>query len=134
MKLSDLTSAQLGELSRLIAQKEKISAELAAVEAKLARFGGAKTAAVRSPGRPKKAAGRRGPKKGSKPGKLKETLLAALAAAGAEGASIQDLSKTLKVKSNNLYSWFYTTGKKVSGLKRAASGNYVYAGEKGEKK
>ena len=128
MKLSELTSGQLSELSRLIAQKEKVSAQLRAIEIKLESFGGGKVAAKL--GRPAKAAGRRGPRKGSKPGKLKQTVLDALSAAGAAGLSIQDLSKKLKIKSNNLYSWFYTTGKKVTGLKRIASGNYVYGAEK----
>lgn len=133
MKLSELTSGQLTELTRLIAQKEKVLAELAAVEKKLARFGDGKAAAAKAGRPPKdkaKGQGRRGPRKGSKPGKLKQTVLETLQAAGVSGLSIQDLSKKLKVKTNNLYSWFYTTGKKVAGLKRAASGNYVYAAEK----
>jgi hypothetical protein len=139
MKLSELTSSQLGELSRLIAQREKVEAQLRQIEDKLERFGGGAVAAVRrgrpaKGAKPAKAAGRRGPRKGSKPGRLKETLLAALHGAGAAGASVQDLSKKLKIKPNNLYSWFYTTGKKVAGLKRIASGNYVYSADKKEAK
>ncbi len=114
MKFTDLTSAQLAELTRLIAQKEKLAAQLAAIDAKLASLGGGK---VRGP-KPGKAKGRRGPRKGSKPGRLKEAVLAALSGAGA-GLTIKELSAKLKVKPNNLYSWFYTTGRKVSGLKKA---------------
>jgi hypothetical protein len=124
MKLSDLTSAQLAELSRLIAQKEKLAAQLAAIDAKIEGLGGekirgAKTAATG------KAKGRRGPRKGSKPGRLKEAVLAALHSSGA-GLTIKELSSKLKVKPNNLYSWFYTTGRKVTGLKKAGD-KYSYA-------
>jgi hypothetical protein len=114
MKLSDLTSAQLAELSRLIAQKEKFAAQLAAIDAKIEGLGGGKVRAVKGT----KVAGRRGPRKGSKPGRLKEAILAALQAAGG-GLTIKELSAKLKVKPNNLYSWFNTTGRKVSGLKKA---------------
>ena len=120
MKLSDLTSGQLGELTRLIAQKEKLAAQLAAIDAKIEGLGGGKIRAVKST----KAKGRRGPRKGSKPGRLKEAVLAALSGSAA-GLTIKELSAKLKVKPNNLYSWFYTTGRKVSGLKKAGD-KYSY--------
>lgn len=120
MKFTDLTSAQLAELTRLIAQKEKLAAQLAAIDAKLENLGGGKARAAKGT----KAKGRRGPRKGSKPGRLKEAVLAALSGSGA-GLTIKELSAKLKVKPNNLYSWFYTTGRKVSGLKKAGD-KYSY--------
>jgi len=127
IKLSDLTAANLTKLSRLIGQKEKLQTQLVALEAKINAIGGTDIGSreVAKPGRKK---GRRGPKPGAKPGKLKETVLAALHAT--EGLTIKELATKLKVKSNNLYSWFYTTGKKVAGLKKSAAGKYTYSGAK----
>ncbi len=120
MKLSDLTSAQLAELTRLIGQKEKLAAQLAAVDAKIEGLGGGKVRSAKG-----KAKGRRGPSKGSKPGRLKEAVLSALAASGG-GLTVKELSAKLKLKPNNLYSWFYTTGRNVSGLKKAGD-KYSYS-------
>lgn len=133
MKISQLTSAQLGELSKLVALKEKLQAELQAVEAKLENLGGGaigKGSARRGrpPGKVTKAPGaKRGPKKGSKPGYLKAKVVEALKVAGATGLTIKDLAAKVGSKPNNLNSWFYTTGKKVA--KKLADGKYVLSGK-----
>ena len=133
MKISQLTSAQLGELSKLVALKEKLQAELEAVEAKLENLGGGKVGGKRR-GRPagkvkpaKASGAKRGPKKGSKPGYLKVKVVEALKAAGAAGLTIKDLASKVGSKPNNLNSWFYTTGKKVA--KKLDSGKYILLGK-----
>ncbi len=132
MKLSQLTSAQLGELSKLVALKEKLQAELHAVESKLENLGatggsGAKRRG-RPPGKPAKASGaKRGPKKGSKPGYLKAKVVEALKSAGAAGLTIKELAAKVGSKPNNLNSWFYTTGKKVA--KKLGDGKYALTGK-----
>ncbi|SDT96427.1 hypothetical protein SAMN05444156_1108 [Verrucomicrobium sp. GAS474] len=143
MKISQLTSAQLGELSKLVALKEKLQgefkkleAELQAVEAKLENIGGG-VAGGRRRGRPVGSKGKakgstatgkkRGPKKGSKPGYLKAQVVEALKVAGAAGLTIKELAAEVGSKPNNLNSWFYTTGKKVA--KKLADGKYVLSGK-----
>ncbi|MDE1169934.1 MAG: hypothetical protein PW734_01785 [Verrucomicrobium sp.] len=127
MKLSDLTSAQFKSLAKLISLKEKAAAKLQEIEEKIEALAGF-SPAPKTRGRKPGSKGRRGPRKGSKPGRLKETLLKTLHAAGSEGLTIQELSDKLKTPSNNLYSWFYTTGRKVSGLKKSGK-KYVYTGK-----
>jgi len=132
MKLSQLTSAQLGELSKLVALKEKLQAELHAVEAKLENLGATGGSSAkrrgRPPGRPAKTFGaKRGPKKGSKPGYLKAKVVEALKSAGAAGLTIKELAAKVGSKPNNLNSWFYTTGKKVA--KKLADGKYALSGK-----
>ncbi|HEY8966759.1 MAG TPA: hypothetical protein VIM58_09960 [Candidatus Methylacidiphilales bacterium] len=145
MKISQLTSAQLGELSKLVAQKEKLQAEqdkiqteLDAVEAKLENLGaGAKAQGGKRRGRPpgkakagkaaKAKGAKRGPKKGSKPGYLKEAVVEALKTAGAAGLALKDLAAKVESKPSNLNSWFYSTGKKIA--KKTAEGRYVLLGK-----
>lgn len=73
---------------------------------------------------PKKAVKARVPKKRSKRGQLKGLILDALKQAGKSGHTVAELSKRLGVKTNNIYTWFYTTGKKVAGLKKSKDGRY----------
>ena len=121
MKLSDLTSGQLVELSRLIAQKEKVAAELAAIEAKIERFNfpGATGTSDRVKG------ARRGPKKGSKPGRLKEVILEMLKAAGPGGLTVKEMAEKMNVKPNNVYGWCYATGRKIEGFNKVGD-KYIY--------
>jgi hypothetical protein len=128
LKLSDLTHSQLAELSRLIAMKEKVKAKYDVIVAKIDAFDGDGVQnGIKAAKPPQKRAGRRGPKRGSKPGRTKEMILAALHAAGTEGLTLKEISHKLKVKTNKLYSWFYTTGKKVAGLKKSGEGKYTYS-------
>jgi hypothetical protein len=82
----------------------------------------------RKPGRPagtknKVAKGRK-----SKRGKrLKQPMLKALSAAGSSGITVKELSAKLKVKPGNIFSWFYTTGKKISGIKKIGEAKYAYS-------
>jgi hypothetical protein len=140
MKLSQLTSADLQKLAKLIGEREAIAAQLAKIEAQIDAFASGVAVAPRKRGRPAKAKnlinaisslksgikGRRGPKKGEKPGKLKQAILHALDNAGREGLSVGELSDKLKVKTNNLYSWFYTTGRKIAKIKKTSAGKYTY--------
>ena len=60
--------------------------------------------------------------------RLKASLLKALSAAGASGITVKELAAKLKVKPGNIFSWFYTTGKKISGIKKIGEAKYSYAG------
>jgi len=61
----------------------------------------------------------------AKRGALKEGILAALAAAGAEGLSVSELSARLGVEPANIHVWFSTTGKKLSEITKVAAGRYA---------
>lgn len=150
MPLSNLSTAGLEKLIALVKKRESLQAELAAVEQQLSAALGetkAPAAAVAAPkvrkvrGKGKKAkaapvavakeapkAAAAKPAKKGKRGALKESVLAALSAAGPAGISVKDLSAKLGVKNQNLHVWFSTTGKTVKGLKKTKSGTWAYAG------
>ena len=73
------------------------------------------------------AAAKSAARRPAKRGELKEQILNALKAAGAEGITIKDLSEKLNVKYKNLYIWFVTTGKRVAGLRKVAPARYALA-------
>jgi hypothetical protein len=130
MSLSTLSSAQLARLIGLIKEKEALQAKLESIDAELTALESGKPVGKkrgRKPGRPPgsgtKVAGAR---KGRKSKRLKEPLLKALSAAGASGIKVKDLAAHLKVKPGNIFSWFYTTGKKIKGIKKVGEARYAY--------
>jgi hypothetical protein len=127
MAFSNLSSAQLSRLITLIKKKESLQAKLEKINSALqALEGGAPVRRGRPAGSSK---GRPGPKPGRKVrrrGKrLKEPLLKALKAGGSAGVTVKDLAAKLKVKPGNVFSWFYTTGKKISGIKKVGEARYA---------
>ena len=123
----------MARLIRLIKQKEVLQAKVESIDAEITGLEGGTTAPKRrgrKPGRPPGSVAKVGRKPGRKSKRLKEPLLKALAAAGSSGVKVKDLATQLKVKPGNIFSWFYTTGKKISGLKRNSDGQYIYGGDK----
>ncbi len=137
MDISKLSSAQLARAIRLVKKKETLQAQMDAVVREIESLeGGTPVRRGRKPGRPPKSAGRpvgrppgRPPgRKGRRGKRLKESLLKTLKSAGAEGITVKDLAAKLGVKPNNVFSWFYTTGKKVSGIKKVGEARYAFNG------
>ena len=137
MALFNLTSAQLAQLIRLVKEKESLQAQLEKVNHSLESLGNGSPVRGRrrgrKPGRPAKtAAVGRPPGKVAKAGKrgkrLKLPLLKALKNAGPGGITVKELAAKLKVKPNNVFSWFYTTGKKVKGISKVGEAKYAFAG------
>jgi len=131
MSLSNLSSAQLAHLIGLLKEKESLQTKLDEINAELGSIGtgkGLRKRRGRKPGRPagvktKAVKGRR-----SKRGKrLKEPLLKVLSAAGASGITVKELAAKLKVKPGNIFSWFYTTGKKIKGISKVGEAKYAYS-------
>ncbi len=130
MSLSTLSSAQLAQLIGLVKEKELLQEKLEQVEATLKALESGTVVPKkrgRKPGRPpgsvaKVTAG----KPGRKSKKLKDQILKALTAAGSSGITVKELSNKLKVKPGNVFSWFYTTGKKISGIKKVGEAKYAY--------
>ena len=135
MALSNLSSAQLAHLIGLVKEKETLETRLEHINAQLNSLESGKPVGKkrgRKPGRPpgtknKLAAVVKGGK--TKRGKrLKAPLLKLLSAAGSSGITVKELAAKLKVKPGNIFSWFYTTGKKISGIKKVGEAKYAYHG------
>ena len=135
MELSTLSSAQLARAISLVKEKETLQAKLDQVTAELQSFETGKSAPKRrgrKPGRPPgsknvPAAAKAKGRKAKRGKRLKEPLLKALSAAGATGITVKDLATKLKVKPGNIFSWFYTTGKKIKGINKVGEAKYAYS-------
>ena len=120
MSLSSLTSAQLHRLIELVKEKEAIQAKLAQVERSLADLESGEVTKDDAPAK------RRGPRRGRRRAALKDGLLKALQAAGKEGLSVKELAAKLKAKPASVSVWFYTTGKKIKGIKKVGKARFAY--------
>jgi hypothetical protein len=131
MSLANLTSSQLTKLVKLIKHKEQLHAELAQIDAELQSLESSSPLLKkrgRKPGRPSGISSAVKTTKTRKRGKrLKESLLKELAAAGSAGITVKELAAKLGVKPGNVFSWFYTTGKKVKGIKKVGEAKYSYS-------
>jgi hypothetical protein len=130
MALSNLSSAQLAHLIELVKEKESLQTKLARVDAALLSLETGKAAPKkrgRKPGRPPGVKSAVKGKPGTRGKRLKEPLLKALSAAGPSGIKVKDLAAKLKVKPGNIFSWFYTTGKKIKGISKVGEAKYAYS-------
>jgi hypothetical protein len=131
MALSNLSSAQLAHLIGLVKEKETLQTKLDRVNAELQSLETGKALPKkrgRKPGRPAGVKTKVVKVGKSKRGKrLKQPLLKALSAAGSSGITVKELATKLKVKPGNIFSWFYTTGKKISGIKKVGEAKYAYS-------
>jgi hypothetical protein len=110
-----MTSAQLHRLIQLVKEKEAIQAQLAKVERSLANLESGK---MEEPVSQKRGRRRRKALKGA--------LLKKLEAAGKEGVTVKDLAASLNAKPASVSVWFYTTGKKIKGIKKVGTARYAY--------
>jgi hypothetical protein len=132
MALINLSSAQLTQLIGLVKEKESLQTKLDQVNAALHTLetGKAPKKRGRKPGRPPGSVSKFKLGKGrkTKRGKrLKEPLLKALTSAGSSGITVKELAAKLKVKPGNIFSWFYTTGKKIKGINKIGEAKYAYS-------
>ena len=121
MSLANLSSATLQRLVELITEKEAIQLKLVKIQNSieaLAAGSASKESPIAVPTK-KRSTRRRG--------KLKERLLKALDAAGKEGLTVKDLAATLRAKPTSVSVWFYTTGKKIKGIKKVGKARFAYS-------
>jgi hypothetical protein len=119
MSLTSLSSTDLSKLIQLVKDKEGLEAKLKQVKSAIDSLAsGAKAKAI--------APGRRGPRRGRRRSSLKDSILKALDAAGKAGSSVKDLAANLKANPGSVAVWFYTTGKKVKGLRKIGPAKYSY--------
>ena len=110
MSKSYLTSDDYSKLAKLAKERDRYQAKVDELQAEIDQIqSNGNSPSVRK-------SGTRGPKKGAKPGQVKEAILMAVKAAGTEGISVADLAGKLSLKKTNVYSWFNATGKKIKGL------------------
>jgi hypothetical protein len=129
MSLSTLSSAELAQLISLIKEKESLQTRLEHIDATLNALENGKSVPKkrgRKPGRPVGSKSKTAATGVTK--RLKAPLLKALSAAGSSGITVKELAAKLKVKPGNIFSWFYTTGKKISGIKKVGEAKYSYSG------
>jgi hypothetical protein len=133
MAFTNLSSAQVAHLIALVKEKESLQSKLEKVNAELESLETGKSAPKkrgRKPGRPAGSKNKSAvvtEKKVRRGKRLKEPLLKALKAAGASGITVKDLAAKLKVKPGNVFSWFYTTGKKIKGISKVGEAKYALA-------
>ena len=120
MPLSSLTSAQLHRLIELIKEKESIQAKLSQVERSLDGLESGE------PTNEKPPAKKRGPRRRRRAA-LKDALLKKLLAAGKAGLTVKELAASLNAKAASVSVWFYTTGKKIKGIKKVGKARFAYA-------
>jgi len=128
MSLSNLTSDQFTHLVKLVKQKEALQRQLADLDSEINSLESGTPGAKRGrkPGRPpgsKNSVRKPGKRRGKR---LKDSLIKLLQAAGAKGMTVKELAAGLGVKPGNVFSWFYTTGKKVSEIKKVGEAKYAY--------
>ena len=128
MSFSNLSSVQIRRLVELVKEKEGLLSKLERIDAALSGLESGGTTTRRRGRKPGPVAGARaGRRKGKRGKRLKEPLLHALKAAGSSGITVRDLATKLKVKPGNIFSWFYTTGKKVKGISKVGEARYAYS-------
>ena len=124
--------SQLKEMISLEEKRAQLQKQLASLDEQLAHIQGelygsagaskqAKGGAAKAKAAPAEA-GRKGR------GALREQILEALQAAGARGATVQELSSLLGTKTANIHSWFSTNAKKISGIKKIGEARYALNG------
>jgi hypothetical protein len=120
MSLTDLSSASIKRLVELVTQRISIEARLKKLQ------GSIKALVERLPSRVKPVLAETRKPAPRPRRKLKGRLLKALEAAGKKGLSVKELALNLKSKPANVSVWFYTTGKKIKGIKKVGPARYAY--------
>jgi hypothetical protein len=131
MDIKHITSDSLRRLLSLTDKKEQLIKAVSEVEDQIVRtLKGAATTTVEvaEAVTPFKKAKKARKAKGSKPGGLKERILALLEEAGDEGIRVKDLAAKLASKPGNIAVWFSTTGKKL--VTKVEPGRYAVKGAK----
>jgi hypothetical protein len=119
MAFADLTTQQLQRLIDLVKEKEVLQSKLDQINGQLE--------ALESGSPTKKVTSTIGQSSRSKRrGKLKESILKGLESAGAAGIAVKELAAKLGANRQSVAVWFYTTGKKIKGIKKIGPTKYSY--------
>lgn len=61
-------------------------------------------------------------------GSVKDAVISLLKGAGKDGITVVEMAESLGTKTQNLYTWFNQTGKKIPQIKKVGRGSYRYVG------
>jgi hypothetical protein len=134
MNLTQLTSADLKQIVKLLEQRETLQGQVAQIDAELAAYeGGEPAKAVEcKPGRKPAPQVRAKPSKAkrAKRGALKAGIVELLRGAGKGGITVKDLAAKLGLGYSRVFAWFYKTGANIKEIKKAGPGKYAWVGKK----
>lgn len=116
MALIDLTTHQLQRLIELVKERESLHSKIKEINDQIT--------ALESGSPMKRGPVTRQSKKGKRRGKLKDGILKSLESVGAAGITVKELAEKLGANRQSVAVWFYTTGKKVKGLKKIGPAKY----------
>jgi len=134
MKLTLLTSADLKRIAVHLEQREELQARLAQLNSQLAAIEGGAATPATVPDRPRpvvapaKAQVRPSAGRRAKRGALKAAVLDQVKNAGRAGITVKDIAARIGAKYNRIFTWFYTTGRNVSEIKKVGPGKYGWTG------
>lgn len=125
MNPSELTSADVQQMARLIKRRAPLEAEVARINAELENF---RLDASPAPakGRPARRPAWQGKPELSAKGALKAAIIKLLQDAGPDGLTIQAIAAKFKMHPGNVHVWFSSTGKKVNAIKKIAPATYAW--------
>lgn len=121
MQIANVPIDALEKMIPLLKEKEKLEKRLSELDEQLGSLQGS--------AKPETTAKHPTTKKGkrSKRRDLKTEIPELLKKAGKEGLKVGDIAKTLSLPANNIYTWFYTTGRKEKKIKQVNK-RYIWAG------
>ncbi len=137
MNLASLTSADFKQIARLLEQKESLQAQVAKIDAELARIDSRVPAApakgrlgskLGRPAKAKPAEARPAKMKRAARGSVKTAIVEVLKGAGDSGITVKDIAAKLGASYNHVFAWFYKTGSKIKEIRKAGPGNYRWVG------
>jgi hypothetical protein len=114
MNLTSLTSSDLKQIVKLLAQKEVLVARMEKLDRQIEAYGSGKPAP--------QAAKAKGPSK--RRGNLKASVIDLLKKSGKEGTTVKAIAGKLNLGANRIYTWFYGTGKNVKEIKKIGEAKY----------
>jgi hypothetical protein len=127
MNLSALSLKQLEHIVGLLKEKEALQAKLDEINRDLQGMENGKVSAPSaSESLNHSPRSKRIKKRSRRRGGLQEAVLKVLKSAGAKGLTVKQLVAQAKVKKSSLAVWLYTSGKKISGLKKVVPGVFAY--------
>lgn len=140
MDITKLTPKQLQNILRLMKEKEALLAKIAAIDEQLRALSASDETHLENT-TASRASRKRRSKRNTRIGKavqakrtankkkslpLKKLILDLLQTAGPEGLAVRDIAEKLGVPNNNIFSWFYTTGKKFSNIIKVGDGRFAW--------
>jgi hypothetical protein len=125
MNPSELTSADVQQMARLLKRRAPLEAEVARINAELENFQPDASPAP-AKGSPAPRPGWQGKPELSARGALKAAIIKLLQDAGESGLTVKGIAAKFKMQPRNVHVWFSSTGKKVKEIKKIAPARYAW--------